>query len=42
MKGKEYRGYCYVEPIGFKKKKDFEYWMKLCLDFNERAKASKK
>ena len=42
MKGREYKGYCYVEPIGFKKKKDFEYWMKLCLNFNERAKASKK
>ena len=42
MKGKEYKGYCYVEPGGFKKKKDFEYWIKLCLDYNERAKASKK
>ena len=42
MKGKEYKGYCYVEPRGFKKKKDFEYWIKLCLDYNERAKASKK
>jgi len=42
MKGKEYKGYCYVEPIGFKTKKDFEYWVDLCLDFNERAKSSKK
>src|SRR5688572_23553438 len=42
MKGKELKGYCYVQPIGFKSKKDFEYWVNLCLDFNERAKASKK
>ena len=42
MKGKELKGYCYVEPIGFKSKKDFEYWLDLCLDYNERAKSSKK
>jgi hypothetical protein len=42
MKGKEYKGYCYVEPIGFKNKKDFEYWINLCLGFNDRAKSSKK
>ncbi|GAB3412548.1 TfoX/Sxy family protein [Niabella aquatica] len=42
MKGKEYKGYCYVAPHGYKSKKDFEFWLKLCLDFNERAEASKK
>ncbi len=42
MKGKEYKGYCYVEPIGFKNAKDFEYWINLCLDFNGKDKASKK
>lgn len=42
MKGKEYKGYCYVEPNGFKNKKDFEYWINLCLDYNSRAKSSKK
>ena len=42
MKGKELKGYCYVEPAGFKYKKDFEYWMNLCLSFNEKAKSSKK
>ena len=31
---------CYVEPTGFKNKKDFEFWMNLCLDFNDRAKSS--
>ena len=42
MKGKELKGYCYVNPIGFKLKKDFEYWICLCLDYNETAKSSKK
>ncbi|MFW2475445.1 MAG: TfoX/Sxy family protein [Sediminibacterium sp.] len=42
MKGKEMKGYCYVEPIGFKTKKDFQFWIGICLDFNERAKSSKK
>ncbi len=42
MKGKEIKGYCYVEPEGFRLKKDFEYWVNLCLSFNEKAKASKK
>ena len=42
MKGKELKGYCYINPIGFKSKKDFEYWVNLCLEYNERAKSSKK
>jgi len=42
MRGKELKGYCYVSPIGLKSKKDFEYWISLCLDFNKRAKSSKK
>jgi len=42
MKVKELKGYCYVFPVGFKSKKDFEYWINHCLEFNERAKSSKK
>lgn len=42
MKGKEYKGFCYVDPVGFKSKNDFHYWMNLCLDYNERAEPSKK
>jgi TfoX/Sxy family transcriptional regulator of competence genes len=42
MKGKQLRGYCYVGEEGYKSKTNFEYWLKLCLDFNEKAKASKK
>jgi hypothetical protein len=42
MNGKEYKGYCYVDPIGFKSQKDFEFWINLCLDYNNKAVKSKK
>lgn len=42
MKNKEYRGYCYVTDEGYKNKEDFEFWIGLCLDFNAKAKSSKK
>ena len=42
MRGKQLRGYCYVSEDGYKLKANFEYWLKLCLDFNAKAKASKK
>ena len=42
MKGKEYKGYCYINPVGFQKRKDFEFYLNLCLDFNPVAKSSKK
>ncbi len=42
MKGKEYKGYCYVQPSGFATQEDFEFWIDLCLDFNEKAKSTGK
>lgn len=42
MKGRELAGYCYVEEIGYKNPQDFAFWLNLCLDFNKRAKSSKK
>jgi TfoX N-terminal domain len=42
MKGREYKGFCYVSPEGYTTKNNFEYWVNLCLDFNAKAKASKK
>lgn len=42
MKGKELKGYCFINPIGIRSKKDFEYWVGLCLVYNEKAKSSKK
>lgn len=42
MKGKTYKGYCYINPDGYKNSKDFEYFMNLCLDYNKVSKKSKK
>ncbi len=42
MKGKEYKGYCYINPVGFRNNKDFEYYVQLCLDYNKIAKVTKK
>ncbi|AMR43007.1 TfoX/Sxy family protein [Elizabethkingia anophelis] len=42
MRGKQLSGYCYVEPEGFRKADDFNYWINICLDYNSVAKASKK
>ena len=41
MKGKSLQGYCYVEPDRIKSKKEFEYWLNLCLDYNSTAKLAK-
>jgi TfoX/Sxy family transcriptional regulator of competence genes len=42
MKGREYKGYVYVNEEGLKTKKDFDHWIRLALEFNKIAKASKK
>jgi TfoX/Sxy family transcriptional regulator of competence genes len=36
------KGYIMIEEVGRKSKKDFDYWIDLALDFNSKAKASKK
>lgn len=42
MNGKEYKGYCYIGPEGIQKEEDFEFWVNLCLDFNEKKKMTAK
>jgi TfoX/Sxy family transcriptional regulator of competence genes len=42
MKDREYKGYGYISQQAIKSKRDFDYWVGLALDFNKRAKASKK
>lgn len=42
MKGKEYKGYCYINPEGFRNKKDFEYFINICLEYNKVSKKSNK
>jgi TfoX/Sxy family transcriptional regulator of competence genes len=36
------KGYVMVEEVGMKSESDFYYWINLCLDFNSKAKSSKK
>jgi TfoX/Sxy family transcriptional regulator of competence genes len=40
--GKPMKGYVFVDPAGVDMDKDLEYWIELSLDFNPKAKASKK
>ena len=36
------KGYVFVDPTGYESPADFKYWINLALDFNARAKSSKK
>ena len=40
--GRPMKGYVFVEPEGIDLDTDLEHWVQLCLDFNPKAKASKK
>jgi hypothetical protein len=40
--GRPMKGFVFVSEEGMKTKENFDYWIKLCLDFNVHAKASKK
>jgi TfoX/Sxy family transcriptional regulator of competence genes len=40
--GKPMKGYVFVSEEGMKTKKAFQYWVDLCLEFNSKAKSSKK
>ncbi|MBR9775309.1 TfoX/Sxy family protein [Cyclobacterium sp. 1_MG-2023] len=41
MKGRVYKGYCYVGAEAIQTRRDLAYWIDLCLDFNDKAKSSK-
>lgn len=38
MRGKVLPGYCYVAPDGYEQSRDFDFWMKVCLDYNKQIK----
>jgi len=40
--GKPMKGFVFIDPDGTKSKNDLEYWVNLALDFNKKAKSSKK
>jgi len=42
MKGREYRGYVYVDADAVRSQRNLEHWVGLALDYNKKAKSSKK
>ncbi|MFK7786969.1 MAG: TfoX/Sxy family protein [Crocinitomicaceae bacterium] len=40
--GRPMKGYIFVTPAGFDSEDDLAYWIDKCLEFNPKAKASKK
>ena len=40
--GRHMKGFIYISEERFRNQKDFDHWIKLALDFNPKAKASKK
>ncbi|HEY8969194.1 MAG TPA: TfoX/Sxy family protein [Puia sp.] len=42
MKGREYKGYILVNEDDVAKKAELDFWIRQCLDFNERARSSRK
>jgi TfoX/Sxy family transcriptional regulator of competence genes len=40
--GKNMKGFIYISEERFRNKKDFDQWIKLALDYNPKAKSSKK
>ena len=42
MAGRRYQGYVHIEAPGTRTARDLGYWMKLALDYNKRAKSSRR
>ena len=40
--GKSMKGFVFINKEAVKTKKEFDYWIGLCLEYNPRAKASKR
>ena len=40
--GREMKGFIFVQPPGTDLDKDLESWVQMCLDFNPKAKSSKR
>ncbi|MDB5135336.1 MAG: TfoX/Sxy family protein [Mucilaginibacter sp.] len=40
--GKHMKGFIYISEERFRQQRDFDHWIKLALDYNPKAKSSKK
>jgi TfoX/Sxy family transcriptional regulator of competence genes len=41
MKGREYKGYVYVDESEVRSARELRYWVGVCLDYNWKARASR-
>jgi TfoX/Sxy family transcriptional regulator of competence genes len=41
MRGKTMKGFLFVSQDAIRSKKEFDYWIDLCLGFNDKARSSK-
>lgn len=42
MRGRLFHGYCYIQPIGYARDEDFDFWIDLSLAANRSAQPSPK
>lgn len=42
LRDKIMKGYLHIQPKGYDMDEDLEFWVKKCLEFNPKAKSSKK
>jgi len=42
MKGRQCRGYVYVDAAALRTKRDLDYWLGLALDYNRKVKVSRR
>lgn len=40
--GRPMTGYLMIQPAGYERDEDLEFWIRKCLEFNPKAKSSKK
>ena len=41
MKGREYKGYVYVDENEVRSARQLRYWLGICLDYNSKVRASR-
>jgi hypothetical protein len=41
MKGREYKGYVYVDESEVRTARQLRYWVGICMDYNSKARASR-
>jgi len=42
LKGRTYKGYCYIQAEGLRSVKAFQDYMRICLEYNARARSTRR